>query len=75
MFTEVDILGVLISPFVVMMFAAWLIVTPIAIVLARYSVFGTLWQERIFHLCLYTIILSIIVIYIGEHHECLWSCR
>ncbi len=74
MFTEVDILGVLISPFVVLMFAAWLIVTPITMALSRYSLFGTLWQERIFHLCLYVIILSVIVISIGEQHECLWAC-
>lgn len=67
MFTEVDILGVLISPFVVMMFAAWLVVTPITMATARVRLLSRMWHPGLFNLCLYVITLSLIVIHFGEH--------
>ncbi|MCX5495597.1 DUF1656 domain-containing protein [Kaistia dalseonensis] len=67
MFTEVNILGVFISPFVVMMFAAWLIITPVTMITTRYRLFSRMWHPGLFNLCLYVITLSLIVIYFGEY--------
>lgn len=66
MFTEVNILGVFISPFVVMMFAAWLIITPVTMIGARSRILNRIWHPGLFNLCLYVITLSLIVIYFGE---------
>ena len=67
MFTEVNVFGVFISPFVVMMLAAWLIVTPVTMATARIRQLGRMWHPGLFNVCLYVIALSLIVIFIGEH--------
>lgn len=65
MYTEINILGVYVAPFAVMMLAAWVATFPLSLVANRLEVTRRIWHPGLFNLCIYIIILSLIVLYAG----------
>jgi hypothetical protein len=65
MYSEVNILGVYVAPFVVMMIVAWGAMLPVLMLSNRYSLPRLVWHRGLFNLCIYLIILSIIVVLSG----------
>lgn len=65
MYTEINILGVYVAPFAVMMLAAWVATFPLSLVANRLEVTRRIWHPGLFNLCIYIIILSLIVLYVG----------
>lgn len=67
MYAEVNLLGVYVAPFVVMMLIAWIVMIPIGIASNRMGLSRHVWHPGLFNLCLYVIVLSLIVIFWGAH--------
>ena len=65
MYSEIDILGVYVAPFAVMMLAAWLATFPLSRIANHFSLSRNVWHPGLFNLCIYIIILSLIVLYMG----------
>lgn len=65
MYTEINIFGVYVAPFAVMMLAAWVATFPLSLVANRLEVTRRIWHPGLFNLCIYIIILSLIVLYAG----------
>ncbi len=65
MYTEINILGIYVAPFAVMMLAAWAMTLPLTLLANRYGLARRVWHPGLFHLCLYIIVLSIVVLAAG----------
>ncbi|MFT0860049.1 DUF1656 domain-containing protein [Ancylobacter sp. G4_0304] len=65
MYTEINIFGVYVAPFAVMMLAAWLVTMPLSLVVDRLGISRRVWHPGLFNLCLYVIVLSLIVLLAG----------
>lgn len=65
MYTEINILGVYVAPFAVMMLAAWAATFPLSLVANHLEITRRIWHPGLFNLCIYIIILSLIVLYVG----------
>jgi protein AaeX len=64
-YTEINIFGIYVSPFVPMMLAAWLAVLPLHRAAHRLANAGHVWHPALFNMALYVIVLSIIVLIVG----------
>jgi protein AaeX len=64
-YTEVNVLGIYIAPFALMMLAAWLITLPIQRLADRIGVARRVWHPALFNLAVYVAVLSIVVLAIG----------
>ncbi len=62
MFSEVNILGVYVAPFAVMMLMAYVAMLPLNLICARAGVMRRVWHPGLFTLCLYIIVLALIVL-------------
>jgi hypothetical protein len=65
-YTELDILGVYVAPFAVMMLAAWLLTVPLRRLGDRFGVSRFAWHPSLFNTAIYTIVLSLIVLIAGR---------
>lgn len=65
MFSELNLLGVLFSPFAAMMLAAWLMTIPLIMLGNRTGLSRTVWHPALFNLAIYVIVLSLTVLSIG----------
>ncbi|TCK28013.1 uncharacterized protein DUF1656 [Ancylobacter aquaticus] len=65
MYSEIDIFGVYVAPFAMMMLAAWLATFPLNRIANHFSLSRKVWHPGLFSLCIYIIILSLIVLYMG----------
>lgn len=65
MFSELDLLGVLVSPFVAMMAVAWLITMPLTLLGNRIGLSRAVWHPALFNLAIYVIVLSLTVLTMG----------
>ncbi|MFG1278301.1 DUF1656 domain-containing protein [Xanthobacter autotrophicus] len=65
MYSEIDILGVYIAPFVAMIAAAWIATLPLSMISNRYGLSRMVWHPGLFNLCIYIIVLSLIVLAVG----------
>ena len=64
-FTEINIFGVYVAPIAVMMLAAWVVTIPLSLIANRYGIARKVWHPGLFNLCIYVIILSLIVLFVG----------
>lgn len=64
-YAEINIFGVYVAPFAVMMLAAWLATIPLSLVVDRLGISRRVWHPGLFNLCLYVIVLSLIVLLAG----------
>jgi len=60
-FSEVDILGVLVSPVSVMMLAAWLIILPLRNLAGRAGLLHRVWHRALFVVSAYVVVLAGVV--------------
>ncbi len=67
MYREVNVFGVYVAPFVVMMVIAWAASVPLGVLAARLQLGRWVWHPGLFNLSIYVIVLSIIVIVSGAH--------
>ena len=65
MFSELNLLGVLFSPFAAMMLAAWLMAIPLIMLGNRTGLSRTVWHPALLNLAIYVIVLSLTVLSIG----------
>lgn len=65
MYSEVNLLGVYVAPFVLMMLGAWILTIPFTLISNRYSLSRFVWHRGLFNLCIYVILLSFIVVLSG----------
>ncbi len=65
MFLELDVFGVLVSPFVAMMALAWLITIPLTLLGNRIGLSRVVWHPALFNLAIYVIVLSLTVLTMG----------
>jgi hypothetical protein len=65
MFREIDILGVYVAPFAVIMLAAWVATFPLSRIANHFSLSRHVWHPGLFNLCIYIILLSLIVLSVG----------
>jgi hypothetical protein len=65
-FTEVNLLGVYVAPISVMLVAAWVIAIALRRVVARFGLLNHVWHPALFMLSAYVMILSAIVLVIGD---------
>lgn len=65
MFSELNLLGVLFSPFAAMMLAAWLMTIPLIMLGNRTGLSRVVWHPALFNLSIYVIVLSLTVLIIG----------
>jgi hypothetical protein len=61
-YTEINIFGIYVSPFVPMMFLAWLITLPLRRVADRIGLARLVWHTALFNFAVYVIILSLVVL-------------
>ncbi len=61
-FTEINLLGVYVSPFAPMMQFAWLIVLPLRRLADRIGVTRFVWHPALFYVACYVIVLSTVVL-------------
>lgn len=61
MFSEINILGVYVAPFAVMMLLAYVAMLPLNLISARMGLSQRVWHPGLFTLCLYVIVLALIV--------------
>ncbi len=66
MFSEINILGIYVAPFAVMLLLAWAIMMPLNMLGERIGLSRRVWHPGLFNLCLYIIVLSLIVIAYGS---------
>lgn len=62
MFSEINILGVYVAPFAVMLLLAWLAMMPLSLISARRGLLRHVWHPGLFKLCVYIILLALIVL-------------
>jgi hypothetical protein len=65
-FTEINVFGVYIAPISAMMLAAWIAVVAVRRVADRYGLLRHVWHPSLFVFAVYMIILSSIVIVVGQ---------
>ena len=65
-FFEINLFGVYVAPISVMMLAAWLVVVALRRVADRYGLLRYVWHPSLFVFAVYMILLSSIVIIVGE---------
>lgn len=65
MFSELNLFGVLVSPFVPMMALAWLITIPLTLIGNRMGLSRVVWHPALFNLAIYVIVLSLTVLTMG----------
>jgi protein AaeX len=65
-FFELNLFGVYIAPIAVMMLAAWLAVVALRRVADRHGLLRYVWHPSLFVFAVYIILLSSIVIIVGE---------
>ncbi|QIB34051.1 DUF1656 domain-containing protein [Ancylobacter pratisalsi] len=65
MYTELNILGVYVAPFSVMMLVAWAVTIPLRMISNRYGISRRAWHPGLFNICIYIIVLSLIVLVAG----------
>ncbi|QTL04383.1 DUF1656 domain-containing protein [Aquabacter sp. L1I39] len=61
MFSEINILGVYVAPFAVMLLLAWLAMMPLSLISVRLGLLRHVWHPGLFKLCVYVIVLAAIV--------------
>ena len=64
-YSEVDILGVLVSPFAVFLLLAWLILLPLRRLADRVGLTRHVWHPALFVLSAFVILLSLTIILAG----------
>jgi protein AaeX len=64
-FAEVNIFGIYVAPFAVMMVAAWLITIPLRHFGDRLGIARYVWHRALFDFAVYVIVLSLIVLGVG----------
>lgn len=64
-YVEVDIFGVYVAPFALMMLAAWIITVPLRRLGNRLGLPRFVWHPALFNTGIYAIVLSLIVIFTG----------
>lgn len=67
MFSDINILGVYVAPFAVMMLLAWVAMMPLNVIGERIGLSRRVWHPGLFNLSLYIILLSLIVLFSGAH--------
>lgn len=67
MFSDINILGVYVAPFAVMMLLAWVAMMPLNVIGERIGLSRRVWHPGLFSLSLYIILLSLIVLFSGAH--------
>ncbi|MFC0239156.1 DUF1656 domain-containing protein [Rhodopseudomonas telluris] len=67
MYREVNVFGVYVAPFVVMMLIAWAATIPLGILGARLQVRRWVWHPGLFNLSVYLIVLSTVVVVCGAY--------
>ena len=65
-FFEINLFGVYVAPISVMMLAAWLVVVALRRVADRYGLLRYVWHPSLFVFAVYMIMLSSIVIVVGQ---------
>ncbi|MBS7538170.1 DUF1656 domain-containing protein [Ancylobacter lacus] len=65
MFSEVNILGVYVAPFAVMLLAASVAMVPLRMIGERVGLARRVWHAGLFELSVYVIVLSLIVLGCG----------
>ncbi|HEY6831749.1 MAG TPA: DUF1656 domain-containing protein [Pseudolabrys sp.] len=65
-FFELNVFGVYVAPISVMMLAAWLAVVALRRVADRYGLLRYVWHPSLFVFAIYMIMLSSIVIIVGQ---------
>lgn len=65
MYTEINLFGIYVAPFMVMMVIAWFVTIPLRMVANRYGIARKVWHPGLFNLCIYVIVLSLIVLAAG----------
>jgi hypothetical protein len=65
-FTEIDLFGVYVAPISVMLVMAWVITIALRRVVARFGLLNHVWHPALFVLSAYVMILSAIVLVIGD---------
>ena len=70
-FTEIDLFGVYVSPFVLMMLLAWVIVALLRRASDRFRLLRHVWHPSLFMLAIYVIVLgSIVLLAASRGHAC-----
>jgi len=64
-YVEVDIFGVYVAPFALMMLAAWIITVPLRRLGNRLGLPRIVWHPALFNTGVYVIVLSLIVVFTG----------
>jgi protein AaeX len=65
-YAEVNIFGVLVSPFVPMMLLAWLLTIPLLRLGDRLGVTRHVWHPSLFNSAIYVVVLSAVVVVSGR---------
>jgi hypothetical protein len=65
-FHELDLFGVYVAPISAMLVAAWVITIALRRVVARFGLLNHVWHPALFVLSAYVMILSAIVLVIGD---------
>ena len=61
-YTEINVFGIYISPFVPMMLAAWLITLALRAIGDRSGLLAYVWHPALFMICTYLVVLSVVVV-------------
>ena len=61
-FAEIDLFGVYVAPFSVLMVAAWLVTMALRRVASRLGLLGLVWHPALFVFALYVIVLATITL-------------
>lgn len=64
-YLELDIFGVYVAPFALMMLAAWIATIPLRLLGDRLGLSHAVWHPALFNSCVYVIVLSLIVLVTG----------
>jgi hypothetical protein len=65
-FHEIDLFGVYVAPISVMLVAAWVIAIALRRIVARFVLLNYVWHPALFVLSAYVMILSAIVLVVGD---------
>jgi hypothetical protein len=65
-FTDINLFGVYVAPFSLMMTAAWVIVIGLRRIAARFNLLRYVWHPALFVFAVYMIVLSSIVLIIAH---------
>jgi hypothetical protein len=61
-YTEINVFGVYVAPFAVMMLAAWLITLPLLHLGGRVGLIRHVWHPTLFNIAIYVIVLSLVLL-------------